>query len=97
MDIATLQRPAGINESQGIYSYEGSNISVTGTEKRRIEREKFASGDEDWSQTLVSPRPYWKGQDPSGLRGRKKSMRFKEYAVGKITKQNTTADAQPMR
>ena len=42
------------------------------------------------------PRPYWKGtRIPPGLRGRKKSMRFKEYAVGKITKQNTTADVKP--
>ena len=37
-DIATLQRPAGINDPD---YHEGSNISVIGTEKRRIEREKI--------------------------------------------------------
>ena len=73
MDIDTLQRLAGINEYKGYTPYEGSNISVTGTEKRRIEREKnLRPGDEDWFKLWIS-RPYWKGQEyPPGLRGRKK-------------------------
>ena len=74
MDIATLQRLAGINEYKGYTPYVGSNISVTGTEKRRIEREKnLRPGDENWFKLWFS-RPYWKGQEyPPGLRGRKKS------------------------
>ena len=58
MDIDTLQRLAGINEYKGYTPYEGSNISVTGTEKRRIEREKnLRPGDEDWFKLWFS-RPY---------------------------------------
>ena len=58
MDIATLQRLAGINEYKGYTPYEGSNISVTGTEKRRIEREKnLRPGDENWFKLWFS-RPY---------------------------------------
>ena len=63
MDIDTLQRLAGINEYKGYTPYEGSNISVTGTEKRRIEREKkLRPGDEEWFKLWFS-RPYWMGQE----------------------------------
>ena len=70
MDIDTLQRLAGINEYKGYTPYEGSNISVTGTEKRRIEREKnLRPGDEDWFKLWFS-KPYMTGQVQ--FRGRKK-------------------------
>ena len=70
MEISTLQRLAGINEYKGYTPYEGSNISVTGTEKRRIEREKnLRPGDEDWFKLWFS-KPYMTG--PVQFRGRKK-------------------------
>ena len=70
MEISTLQRLAGINEYKGYTPYEGSNISVTGTEKRRIEREKnLRPGDEDWFKLWFS-RPYLNG--PIQFRSRKK-------------------------
>ena len=72
MDIKTLQKLAGINEFQGYTPYQ-ENISHTGTEKKRIEREKnLRPGDLDWFKLRFS-RPYWKGQEyPPGLRGRKR-------------------------
>ena len=72
MDIKTLQKLAGINEFQGYTPYQ-ENISHTGTEKKRIEREKnIRPGDLDWFKLWFS-RPYWKGQEyPLGLRGRKR-------------------------
>ena len=72
-EIARLKKLAGINEFQGYKPYEGSNISVTGTEKREIEREKnIQPGEEDWFKLWFS-RPYWKGQEyPPGFRGRKR-------------------------
>ena len=72
MDIKTLQKLAGINEFQGYTPYQ-ENISHTGTEKKRIEREKnLRPGDLDWFKLWFS-RPYWKGQEyPQGFRGRKK-------------------------
>jgi hypothetical protein len=74
MDITELQKLAGIkNEFTGYKPYEGSNISVTGTEKKKIEREKgIEPGTEEWFKLWFS-RPYWKGQEyPAGLRGRKR-------------------------
>ena len=73
MNIDTLKKLAGINEFKGYTPYDGSNISVTGTEKRKIEKEKgLIPGDEDWFKLWFS-RPLWKGQEyPPSLRGRKK-------------------------
>ena len=72
MDIKTLQKLAGINEFKGYTPYQ-ENISHTGTEKHRIEREKnLRPGDLDWFKLWFS-RPYWKGQEyPPGFRGRKR-------------------------
>jgi hypothetical protein len=72
-EIQRLKQLAGINEFKGYTAYEGSNISVTGTEKKRIEREKnIQPGTQDWFKLWFS-RPYWKGQEyPPGLRSRKK-------------------------
>jgi hypothetical protein len=75
MDISELKRLAGINEFRGYTPYEGSNISVTGTEKKQIEREKgIEPGTEEWFKLWFS-RPYWTGQQfnmPQGFRGRGK-------------------------
>jgi len=69
-ELEQIKKLAGVNEFKGYTAYEGSNISVTGTEKRRIEREKgIEPGTEDWFKLWFSL-PYMTGQ-PS-FRGRKK-------------------------
>ena len=72
MDLNDLKKLAGINEFQGYTPYQ-ENLSHTGTEKKRIEREKnLRPGDLDWFKLWFS-RPYWKGQEyPPGPRGRKR-------------------------
>ena len=73
MNLDELRKLAGINEFKGYTPYEGSNISVTGTEKKQIEREQgIEPGTDEWFKLWFS-RPYWKGQEyPPGLRSRKK-------------------------
>jgi hypothetical protein len=75
LDLDELQKLAGIkNEFTGYKPYEGSNISVTGTEKKKIEREKgIEPGTEEWFKLWFSL-PYMTGamnQQP-GFRGRKR-------------------------
>ena len=75
MDLKELQKLAGItNEFRGYEPYEGSNISVTGTEKKKIEREKgIEPGTDEWFKLWFSL-PYMTGamnQQP-GFRGRNK-------------------------
>ena len=71
-ELDYIKKLAGVNEFKGYTPYE-ENISHTGTEKRKIEREKNVQpGTEDWFKLWFS-RPYWKGQEfPQGFRGRKK-------------------------
>ena len=73
-EIERLKKLAGINEFKGYTAYEGSNISVTGTEKRKIEREQnIQPGTKEWFQLWFSL-PYMTGalnQQP-GFRGRKR-------------------------
>ena len=73
MDIDTLKQLAGVGE----YSFKGlqpvakENISITGTEKRRIEKEKgIKPGDPEWFRLWFS-RPHMTGQMPP-FTGRKK-------------------------
>jgi hypothetical protein len=74
MNLDELKKLAGINEFKGYTPYEGSNISVTGMEKRRLEKEMgLKPGDPDWFKLWFSL-PYMTGalnQKP-GFRGRKK-------------------------
>ena len=75
MDLKALQKLAGItNEFRGYEPYEGSNISITGTEKKKIEREKgIEPGTDEWFKLWFSL-PYMTGalnQQP-GFRGRSK-------------------------
>jgi hypothetical protein len=74
MNLDELKKLAGINEFKGYSPYEGSNISVTGMEKRRLEKEMgLKPGDPDWFKLWFSL-PYMTGaldQKP-GFRGRKK-------------------------
>jgi len=66
MDIKDLKKLAGINEFKGYAPYEGSNISITGTEKRQIEREKdIKPGTEEWFKLWFSL-PYLTGEKPTG-------------------------------
>lgn len=73
-ELENLKRLAGINEFKGYSAYDGSNISVTGSEKRKIEREKnIKPGTDEWFKLWFSL-PYMTGalnQKP-GFRGRKK-------------------------
>jgi hypothetical protein len=62
MDIAELKRLAGITEFKGYQTYDGSNISITGSEKQRIEREKkIKPGSPEWFQ-LWFALPYMTGE-----------------------------------
>lgn len=74
MNLDELRKLAGITEFKGLTPYEGSNISVTGTEKRRIEREQnIQPGTDEWFRLWFSL-PHMTGalnQQP-GFRGRKK-------------------------
>jgi hypothetical protein len=74
MNLDELKKLAGINEFKGYSPYEGSNISVTGMEKRRLEKEMgLKPGDPDWFKLWFSL-PHMTGalyQKP-GFRGRKK-------------------------
>lgn len=70
MDLNDLKKLAGINEFQGYVKYDpvnpfdGSNISITGTEKRQIEREKnIRPGTPEWFQLWFSL-PYMTGEKP---------------------------------
>ena len=69
MDLDTLRKLAGINEFKGYTPYEGSNISITGTEKAEIQRkENIRPGDKEWFQLWFS-KPYLTGEQ---FRGRTK-------------------------
>ena len=71
MDIATLQRLAGINEFQGYSPYKiDENPSETATELKAKERRLgLKQGDRDWFKLWFS-KPYMTG--PVQFRGRKK-------------------------
>ena len=49
MNLDDLKRLAGINEFRGFKPYEGSNISVTGNEKRQLEKKhNIQPGTPEW-------------------------------------------------
>jgi len=64
-DISDIKKLAGItNEFTGYKPFEGSNISITGTEKRRIEREQgIEPGTQEWFRLWFSL-PYLTGEQP---------------------------------
>lgn len=69
-ELDYIKKLAGVNEFKGYTPYEGSNISITGTEKRQIEKEKgIKPGDLDWFKLWFSL-PYMTGPIP--FRGRSK-------------------------
>ena len=70
MDINDLKTLAGVNEFKGLTPYtvenEGSNISITGTEKRELEKKhNIRPGDPEWFQLWFSL-PYLTGEKPVG-------------------------------
>lgn len=63
-EIYRLKRLAGIIDKEGkqIQSTDESNISITGSAKKKIEREKnIQPGTEEWFKLWFS-RPYMMGQ-----------------------------------
>ena len=68
-ELDQIRKLAGINEFKGYTAYEGSNISITGTEKAEIMREKnIKPGDPEWFE-LWFTKPYLNG--PVNFRGRR--------------------------
>jgi hypothetical protein len=66
MNIDDLKRLAGINEFKGYKPYEGINVSVSGTEKRELERKhNIKPGTPEWFQLWFSL-PYMTGEPPVG-------------------------------
>lgn len=66
MDINDLKRLAGITEFKGYQPYEGINVSISGTEKRELERKhNIRPGDPEWFQLWFSL-PYMTGEPPVG-------------------------------
>jgi hypothetical protein len=63
-EIKTLQRLAGINEFKGYQPFGGSNISITGMEKQRLEKEhNIKPGTPEWFKLWFS-KPYLTGEKP---------------------------------
>ena len=74
MEIAELKRLAGINEFRGYVKYDlvdpygGSNISITGMEKKELEKKHdIQPGTPEWFQLWFSL-PYLTGEPPVGGR-----------------------------
>jgi hypothetical protein len=64
MELSDLKRLAGITEFNGYQPYGGSNISITGTEKRELERKhNIKPGTPEWFQLWFSL-PYMTGEKP---------------------------------
>jgi hypothetical protein len=69
-ELDYIKKLAGINEFKGYTLYDGSNISVTGMEKKRLEKEMgLKPGDPEWFKLWFSL-PYLNG--PVKFRGRSK-------------------------
>lgn len=69
-ELEYLKKLAGINEFKGYTPYEGSNISVTGMEKKELEKKLgLKPGDPEWFKLWFSL-PHLTG--PVQFRGRKK-------------------------
>jgi len=63
-EIKTLQRLAGITEFKGYQPFGGSNISITGMEKQRLEKEhNIKPGTPEWFKLWFS-KPYLTGEKP---------------------------------
>lgn len=64
MNLEDLKRLSGITNKSVINTEEGSNISLTGTEKARLMKEHgIKPGTKEWFQLWFS-RPYLTGEKP---------------------------------
>lgn len=64
--IPVIGEGANIATDQSTMSPVGSNISITGTEKRKIEKERgIMPGSDEWFKLWFS-RPYLTGEKPVG-------------------------------
>jgi hypothetical protein len=62
LELNELRRLAGITEFKGYQPYDGSNISITGSEKQKIEKQnKIKPGSPEWFQ-LWFALPYMTGE-----------------------------------
>jgi hypothetical protein len=65
-ELADIKRLAGITEFKGFKPYGGSNISLTGMEKRELEKKhSIRPGTPEWFQLWFSL-PYMTGERPVG-------------------------------
>lgn len=65
-ELNDLKNLAGINEFKGYQPFQGSNISITGNEKRHLERKhNIQPGTPEWFQLWFSL-PYLTGEKPVG-------------------------------
>ena len=68
-EIEQLKLLAGVKKFQGLQEYridDGSNISLTGTEKRQLEKKhNIRPGTPEWFQLWFSL-PYMTGEKPIG-------------------------------
>jgi hypothetical protein len=65
-ELDQIKKLAGINEFKGYNVYDGSNISITGNEKQRLEKEhNIKPGTPEWFQLWFSL-PYMTGEKPIG-------------------------------
>lgn len=66
MNLEDLKTLAGITPFKGFKPYEGINVSVSGTEKRELERKhNIRPGTPEWFQLWFSL-PYMTGEPPVG-------------------------------
>lgn len=76
MNLDELKKLAGINEFQRYQAYQGSNISITGTEKRELEKShNIKPGTPEWFRLWFS-KPYLTGETPV-----KESFRYTAYEM----------------
>ena len=68
MELSDLKRLAGITEFRDYQPYDGSNISITGNEKQKLEKEhNIKPGTPEWFQLWFSL-PYMTGEPPINQR-----------------------------
>jgi len=67
-ELDQIKRLAGINEFRGYKPYGGSNISITGNEKQKLEKKhNIKPGTPEWFQLWFSL-PKLTGEPPVGKR-----------------------------
>jgi hypothetical protein len=65
-ELDLIKKLAGINEFKGLQPYGGSNISITGNEKQKLEKKhNIKPGTPEWFQLWFS-KPYLTGEPPIG-------------------------------